>query len=444
MYQSRGFTLVSTLLLSAASALAQSAAIDGEVFTGQHVPKDATVFITRAWPREGLAYCCPSCCRDCTRSARTDAQGKWRISGLDNALTFDLLVIADGCSPQVIPHVDPAKHLSIIVPMAPRDLALFSPERIVRGRIIDAAGKPVLRAEVSPQLLWNPDFRGGRNSPVDGLDPVAITDADGRFQLTCASPCAGMDLSVEARGFSQVCKRRVRSGETQTTIELHEGATISGQLTLAGRPLPNVDLQLCDVDRGGSGPNCFQRIEIGTNDKGRFEFVNLRAPGEYILCATMDSASKLGCIPQTRVQVGADGQIVELPPFAVAPGRLIAGRVIVPAGKTLPPDARVTLSANEAWDAASHPLAPDGRFEFANVPDGKFALSLDAPGLWISPRNASFNPSGKQLVGRVDRDTPDLLIELTDQEPARPGAPARSPDKELGGDDHSQAKETTP
>jgi hypothetical protein len=79
----------------------------GRVNAGDMVPK-ATIFIFTAGPKVGTSTFCPSCYADCRKSAKSGAEGEFKIESLDPQLIFRILVVAKGYKPKFVPKVDPA------------------------------------------------------------------------------------------------------------------------------------------------------------------------------------------------------------------------------------------------------------------------------------------------------------------------------------------------
>src|SRR5947209_6234012 len=71
--------------------------------------KGVTVFIDTAGPKVGTSPFCPSCYADCRKSAKTDAQGNFKIEALDPQLVFRILIAGKGYKPKYASKVDPAK-----------------------------------------------------------------------------------------------------------------------------------------------------------------------------------------------------------------------------------------------------------------------------------------------------------------------------------------------
>lgn len=135
-----------TLLLCVSTVSASPARgnLAGKVVDAAQKPiPQATVLIYTAKPRVGLGVLCPSCYVDCGKKATTDAAGKFLIAELGPDLLFRVLVVAEGFKPQFAKDVDPLqKPLDVQLEAMPSDL---SGRSVLRGRVLDEAGKPVDR-----------------------------------------------------------------------------------------------------------------------------------------------------------------------------------------------------------------------------------------------------------------------------------------------------------
>ena len=80
-------------------------------------------------------------------------------------------------------------------------------------------------------------------------------------------------------------------------------------------------------------------------------------------------------------------------------------------------------------------MGEDGKFSFPEVAPGGYTIHLVAPGIYVSHRNPSVDKLNNlnSLVGRIDKDIPDLMIETTTLRPkdVERGDPKEWP--ELGG-----------
>src|SRR5690349_21272370 len=76
---------------------AGSSAVEGRVInTNGLAVGEATVSIFYAVPRDGKTLICPTCYPDVGKATKTDAQGNFKITGVNEDLKFRLLVTAPG------------------------------------------------------------------------------------------------------------------------------------------------------------------------------------------------------------------------------------------------------------------------------------------------------------------------------------------------------------
>ena len=107
----------------------------------------ATVFISTAAPKTGTSTFCPSCYADCRKSAKADTGGNFNIESLDPQLTFQILAVAKGYKPKFVSKVDPAKG-PVKIELEPIESSDATPDRSLRGRVLDAKGEPLESAVV--------------------------------------------------------------------------------------------------------------------------------------------------------------------------------------------------------------------------------------------------------------------------------------------------------
>jgi len=368
----------------------------------------ATVFISTAAPRVGTSSFCPSCYVDCRKSAKTDAEGNFKIESLDPQLTFRILVAATGYQPKFVAKVDPASG-SLSVALDTLNRGDITPDRSVRGRVVDAKGEPVIGAAVYAHGIRQSGGRGQWGS-LPGVDPLAITDEDGTFLITSREPFESMDVKVEARTFANKTFTGLASGNQAHELALIEGAAVSGRVLSGGKPLPHVSVGIVSVDRSENFTGYF---EIGTDGNGRFEFVNLPPETDYFVYGIMDSIKPFGAIPTVLTRSAADGGTTDAGDLVVGPSHRLAGRVVLADGSVVPPKTRLLVSRSDAWDSTHVELDEEGRFDVTGIPAESLSLSVRMPGYRVSAQNPSLDPLNPyMLVGRLDRDITNLVFLL--------------------------------
>jgi len=73
---------------------------------------------------------------------------------------------------------------------------------------------------------------------LSGVDPLAVSDAEGEFVITAVDPFESMDVQVEARLFANKTFTRLASGTSRHDLVLTEGATVVGRVMFNPRAHP--------------------------------------------------------------------------------------------------------------------------------------------------------------------------------------------------------------
>ncbi len=377
----------------------------------------AVVFVSTAQPKIGISPFCPSCYADCTKSAKSDSRGQFKITGLSRQLIFRLLAVAKGYQPRFVPNVDPAMG-EISVALEPITLEDMPPDHVLHGRVVDATGAPIVSAVVAAYGIVDQSGRGMWGL-LPGVDPLCVADENGDFVIFSRKAFVQMDVQLSARGFANQTFAHLASGKTIHTLVMTEGDTLSGRVVRAGQPMPNVSVGIVSVDR--TVEHYTGHFEIGTDAAGRFSFFNLPPNTDYYVYGLMETIRPYGAVPLKKVHVGADGQVVKVGDLTVERGYCISGRVLLADGKKLPPHTWLVMSRSEAWDSLSVQLGEDGRFDFHGVPAETVELAVRVKHYHVSSKNRSFDVlNGSGLVGQVNRDVTDLQLLLEKGEQVHP------------------------
>jgi hypothetical protein len=243
------------LVATTLSAAAERANLSGQVTDNKGKPlENATVMIFHAGVKKGYSTFCPSCYVDCGKRAVTDRSGTFRFQNLDPDLWFELLVIHDGYTATFVKRVDPAQGPAPDAKLAPRP-PVTDLSRVVRGRVVDSHGQAMRAAVITPQGVSteSTDHRSSYGE-ITGLEPIAVTNSRGDFELAYNRKADGMVILVEARGMASRVLA-LPTGARTTTITVSDGAVVRGRLMNHGKPVGGAQLGLFPQQRGGYGAN---------------------------------------------------------------------------------------------------------------------------------------------------------------------------------------------
>ncbi|MBL8900996.1 MAG: sigma-70 family RNA polymerase sigma factor [Planctomycetes bacterium] len=262
-----------------------------------------------------------------------DAEGRFRVGPLDPQLRYELLISAPGSPRVTVPLQD-------LIAGVVSELAPIAIDRgsVLGGRVLDANGKGVAKAEVSahpgPQQLF--DLRA---APIDL--PV-VTDAEGRFELRGLKP-AKYSVNAEAEGGSA---RAEEIAHDALGVELQFRATnrVSGIVRdkSTGKPVADarvsIDFEartlgasrLVDVSNG-------YQESVATDAEGRFTFADLAA-GEQSFRVESAQHAPARCGP-FEIPAGGRGDLV----LELVPGVELLVEVLAAADQLPIADAEVEL-----------------------------------------------------------------------------------------------------
>jgi hypothetical protein len=203
---------------------------------------------------------------------------------------------------------------------------------------------------------------------------------------------------------------------------MQEGAVIKGRIVRDGKGLKDVVVGLATIER--TCGSCLQDFEAVTGQNGWFLLLNVTPQRDYHLFAKMDSLADRGALPARKVSVGATGTTADLGELKLVPARRITGRVALSDGKPIPPDTRLHLSREMAWDHTEVTLDANGAFQVIGVPEEPISINVRVKGYKFSKRNPSLDRLNGSILGRVDGDLKDLTLLMEPDE----GRPNREPE----------------
>jgi hypothetical protein len=416
----------------------------------------ATVMVYKAGVKRGYNLFCPTCYADCGKRRITDANGIFTFKDLREDLWFELLAAADGYIPAFIEKVDPSSTSPVVGKLSPRPKA-SDPNRIFRGHILDLQGRAIRDAVVQPVgALLDPKSGASSYGTIPGLDPIAISNDKGEFEIGYSKSDAEIIESakaygirpelahvpvkvlvkVEARGIAETFAV-VPAGGQDTTITVTEGVTVRGRLVQDGTPVVHAEVGLIGRQRGGFSRNLeihgnnFDEIQIGTQPDGTFAITSVPAPADWSIYGKMESLASRGATGSIACATKRDKEVVDVGDIQVKPAHRLRGRVVLGDGKPIPEGMRATISSESTLDTQTVMLPPDGRFEFLGLAVGSYSVWASVKGYEIS--NANVSQTVKNADGSVtsyapgiappvtiDRDVEDFIIKLYPKTDANP------------------------
>jgi beta-lactamase regulating signal transducer with metallopeptidase domain len=391
---------------------------------GAALPARATVFIATAAPKTGTSTFCPSCYADCAKRAQTDARGSFTLKALDPQLAFQVLAVAKGFKPKYVEHVDPVKGAPVKIELEPVESADATPDRCLRGRVVNAAGQPIEGAVVDMRGIESEG--GGSWGALPGIDPLAVTDEKGDFLITAQKPFDMMTVKVSARTMADRIFRQLPPGKAHELV-MTEGAGLTGRVVKDGQPLAGVSVGISAVDREAG--RYLGHFEVATSERGTFKFLNVPPDADFQIYTLMNTMKAAGAVRPQPLHTGKDGETTDAGDLVAMPAHRLAGRVVLADGQPLPPKVRLLVSREIAWDSMQITLDAGGSFDVSCIPDELINLSARVKGYHVSGQNGSvdsLNPD--RMVGRVDRDITNLVFLLEKGAASRPDYSQVDPD----------------
>ena len=230
----------------------------------------------------------------------------------------------------------------------------------ITGRVVDAAGAPVVGAVLTP---WKWDGGETGHSPIN-LQPV--TDKSGGFSCPYLWPGA-WQFVVSAPGYARLITRPLALGVVDALIALRPSCMVVGTAidSADGGPIPNLPVRL-----GGSDV-LSETYETATEKDGTFTLDTL-PPGEYtvqsggayyidrdeVRVALRDSAGRTELNLSPHLGAVIEGKVVRKGSGDPAVGALITCRNGVGFGRELRTET-------------------DGGYRIEGLPPGRYELMLD-------------------------------------------------------------------
>jgi hypothetical protein len=403
--------LIAMALWFATSAIAlgsQPLTISGRVVDSSGKPLgNATVMVYYAGVKTGYSTFCPSCYADCGKRTTTDTAGFYTIGKLNSDLWFELLVVRDGYAPTFIKVMDsshgaaPTAVLSLRTPIA-------DPTRAVKGHVVDGQGNAVPDAVVKSEGIEID--KGSMIGTVPGLDPLAVTNKNGDFELVYTGPAKRMLLSIEARTLAPKFVV-LATGPNRQAVELSKGATIRGRLVEGNKPVGHAEIGLVAQVRGGFGPQLtivgtpYAEVRIGTQEDGTFAISNVPTQIQWYVYAKMESVANRGSTEPRPFATTRPDEIDDIGDIQLRSGYSFEGKIILSDGKSIPDGMRIIITSERVGDNQASILDRSGHFRFLSLPEGKYSISPAVRGYSLA--NGQYD-----VETSVERNVSDFVISL--------------------------------
>lgn len=341
--------------------------------TGQPV-RGALVKICYGGPKVGEGFLCPSIYPDCGKTAATDASGGFRIKDVDPKLDFIVLTAAPGFEGTFQFKVDAQKRLQRFTLNRWIGKARDG-ETAIRGRFVDADGKPIAGAMIK-----------AGSGPNEGV--AGISGADGTFGVTWKN---SGDISVYATAPGFAPKRIDLKSPLPSELDvvLDRGVSIEGRIVHDGKGVRGAQVYLEDQNFPDSPFE--DRPFVMTDFEGKYAFPHV--PRSRIVAVY---ASRFGppgdAVTRTvTINTGGNSRKFVLADMEAKPAMKIGGRVMMPGGQPFPPNSRLILSTEQTFDHRYVELGGDGSFEVPTFPRETIEAMLRVPG-FVVERDARGNP----------------------------------------------------
>ncbi len=360
------------------------------------------------------------------RSARTDAQGRFRLRGLaprpyvvegskEGYLSASIAGVTAGTAAPGTAHLALPRAASI------------------SGRVVDEKGQAVTgaRVRITREMGMRGILRGSFNPASFFGGQGVLTGPDGSFRLRQLAAARNLALEAAKTGYATARKPGVwlKAGEAvrDVSLVLRKGLEARGRVVDSqGQPIAGAEIRVGQKEAGLGGGRVQMRLlgmdrekpDALTGADGSFDLKGLEE-GEYTVAVSRDGFSRK-TVP--GLEVKATGENV-WPPITLSPGLAITGFVRDSKGQPIPGAQIFAFSLGEGGRPQNSSSDAEGRFRLDGLAaDRSIMLNVSAEGYAAQQKNVT--PPGGELIivlksagtlrGRVeDADTKRPVTDFT-------------------------------
>jgi protocatechuate 3,4-dioxygenase beta subunit len=329
---------------------------------------------------------------------QTDAGGRFVVADLAPGQPVVLTVAKEGYGTEATSSLrPPADGVAVVLRPAGR----------LRGRVVDARGRPIEGARVMAYPDDRPVLSAERMLARQQRPSWAVSGADGRFLIEDVEP-GTLRVAAEAESFQQASLSGLElaaGGEREIEIVLETGAVVEGRVTTAdGVPVVSASVGVTPRrDLGMSGSLVSSGNSSGATDaEGRYR-VEGAAVGPASITVYYDGRPRLNKSVEVRPGDNVFDLVLERG-FEVS-GQVVGADGTGVAGAVLDLQAapRPGFSAFSHGGMSAQAVSRgDGTFTLTNVAAGRYKVTASREGF----------AAASSEVFEVDDDVAGLLLEL--------------------------------
>jgi hypothetical protein len=268
-------------------------------------------------------------------------------------------------------------------------------------------------------ILYDDPAQGGHVSmygEVASLDPIAVTNDKGEFEVSYDRAALETLIIVEARGMAPKLFNHLTTGLERHTLTVTEGAVVRGRLVENGKPVADAELGLIAQQRGMGAElkmfgSPYEEIRIGTQADGKFVITNVPAPVDWYVYGKMESIVSRGGTVPVKCATKADAEDIDVGDIEIKAGYRLRGKVVLSDGRPISPGMNVILSSASVFDSQKARLETDGSFEFTGLAPGKYQIDASVRGYRPAEWDYKTQPERPGTV-QVDHAVDGVVVTL--------------------------------